>query len=135
MANTLTLTNKNGNIETIDTAVFGKMPKNALALKYADEVDGARWIMDADELDQLRREDAPLAFVTLPSAKPIIDAITAGLRAGGKDEWDAPEFQAARDLTEAAGCVWDFDGWRDTRDGLEASGWLGGVRFAEAREY
>lgn len=132
---TLTLTSKNGNTETVDTAVFGEMPEGALALKYADDTEDARWITDADELEQLRREDAPLSLVPLPSAQPIIDAITAGLRAGGKDEWDAPEFQAARDLTEAAGCVWDFDGWRDTRDGLANSGWLGGVRFAEAREY
>lgn len=61
------------------------------------------------------------------TAEQILDAIKAGFAAGGKDEWDAPEFQAARDLTEAAGCVWDFAGWRDTAYTIRAHGMLGDV--------
>lgn len=61
------------------------------------------------------------------TAEQILDAIKAGFAAGGKDEWDAPEFQTARDLTGAAGCQWDFMGWRDTARCIRAHGTLGGV--------
>lgn len=60
-------------------------------------------------------------------ATQILYAIAAGFAAGGKDEWDAPEFQAARDLTDAAGCVWDFTGWRDAADTIRNNGKLGGI--------
>jgi hypothetical protein len=60
----------------------------------------------------------------------IIDAINAGLKAGGDNEdWDAPEFQVVRDLTEEAGCAWDFSSWSDTLATIENHGQLGGVRL------
>ena len=61
------------------------------------------------------------------TAEQILEAIAAGFAAGGKDEWDAPEFQAARELTGAAGCQWDFMGWRDTAATIRAHGKLGGA--------
>jgi hypothetical protein len=67
-------------------------------------------------------------------ADQIIAAIATGFAAGGKDEWDAPEFQAARDLTEAALCVWDFVGWRDAADAIRFHGRLGGVDLVRDRE-
>jgi hypothetical protein len=43
----------------------------------------------------------------------IVAAINAALSAGGDDQdWDAPEFKRARELTE--GYVWEFTNWRDT---------------------
>jgi hypothetical protein len=65
--------------------------------------------------------------MTKINADKIIEAIDAGFAAGGRDEWDAPEFQAARDLTEQAGCVWDFTGWRETRQTVQNHSALGGV--------
>jgi hypothetical protein len=41
---------------------FGEPPEGALALKFADAIDDGRWITDAEELERLRREDAPLAY-------------------------------------------------------------------------
>lgn len=62
----------------------------------------------------------------------IIEAITAGLAAGGDStDWDAPEFESARNLTGIAGCVWDFDSWRDAADCVEWYGKLGGVVLVE----
>jgi hypothetical protein len=64
---------------------------------------------------------------TTVTAQQIIDAINSGFAAGGKDEWDAPEFEAARQLTGQAGCCWDFAGWRETRRTIREHGRLGGV--------
>lgn len=58
----------------------------------------------------------------------IIAAIKAGFAAGGKDQWDAPEFEAARQATADAGCCWDFDGWRNAAECVK-EGMLGGVNF------
>ncbi len=44
-------------------------------------------------------------------------------------DWDAPEFQDARELTELAGCQWDFEGWRAAANCIRAHGMLGGVRL------
>lgn len=68
------------------------------------------------------------------TADQIIAAIERGFDAKGKDEWDAPEFEEARRLTAAAGCVWDFYGWRATLEHLKLSEWprrLGGVTLDE----
>lgn len=59
----ITLYSADGKPETVDAAVFGAMPEGAIALKYNDEVDGARWITDDAELAKLRRESAPLSLV------------------------------------------------------------------------
>ena len=37
-------------------------PANTLALKFNDAIDGARWVTDADDLRQLRRESASLSY-------------------------------------------------------------------------
>jgi hypothetical protein len=73
--------------------------------------------------------DAIFGIEQIHDGTAILEAIEAGFAAGGKDEWDAPEFANARELTEAAGCVWDFDGWRDTADCIR-QGCLGGTVFA-----
>jgi len=68
------------------------------------------------------------------TADQIIAAIERGFDARGKDEWDAPEFEEARCLTAQAGCVWDFEGWRETLAHLKLSEWprrLGGVTLDE----
>jgi hypothetical protein len=65
-----------------------------------------------------------------PSGAAILEAIETPLRAGAVDEWDAPEFERARKLTEQAGCVWDFVGWRATAATIRNHGRLGGVRLA-----
>lgn len=68
---------------------------------------------------------------TTITAAEILAAINAGLAAKGDDtDWDAPEFAEAVRLTGEAGCVWDFDGWRQTRTTIESHGRLGGVRLA-----
>jgi hypothetical protein len=62
------------------------------------------------------------------TAGRIVDAINAGMRAGGdEDDWDASEYAEARRLMMDAGCVWDFAGWRHVRDMLDFTGRLGGV--------
>lgn len=71
--------------------------------------------------------DAILEIEEMKNGEAILAAIDAGFAAGGVDEWDAPEFAAARDLTETAGCVWDFEGWRNTARCIRAHGSLGGV--------
>lgn len=58
----------------------------------------------------------------------IMDAIQRGLRAG-TDTWDDPAFAEARELTERAGCVWDFSGWEDALWCLQGHHKLGGVEF------
>lgn len=67
----------------------------------------------------------------MTKAEQVIAAITDGFAAGGVDEWEAPEFQSARDLTEQFGCSWDFYGWRSTRDSIINHGKLGGVNLTE----
>jgi hypothetical protein len=57
----------------------------------------------------------------------IVAAIKAGFAAGGADEWDSPEFEAARKASETAGCVWDFLGWDDTLRCILRHGALGGT--------
>ena len=47
-------------------------------------------------------------------------------------EWFTPEFGAARDATECVG-GWDFAGWRETLDGLESTGKIGGMDFRHLR--
>ena len=59
----------------------------------------------------------------------ILAAIDAGFAAGGVDEWDSPEFEDARNLTEQARCVWGFMGWRDTANCIRYHHMLGGVRL------
>ena len=54
----------------------------------------------------------------------IVTAIKAGIAAGGVDEWDSPEFEAARKASE--GYVWEFAGWADTLACIERHGALGG---------
>lgn len=69
------------------------------------------------------------------TAREIIDAITSGILAGGDPtDWDAPQFEQARSLTAKAGCVWDFDSWKNTRSALLGHGRLGGVTFPDAGE-
>lgn len=82
---TYTLFTLNGTPQTVDSAVFGEMPHRALALKYNDEVSGAEWITDSDELERLRLEDAPLAMV-LPHTVLVTDD------AGWRDNCD--DFEA-----------------------------------------
>ena len=36
------------------------VPSGAVAYKYADPMDDARWVYDASEIAQIRREDASL---------------------------------------------------------------------------
>lgn len=72
--------------------------------------------------------DAILGVDELKDGTAVIEAIEAGFAAGGKDEWDAPEFSEARELTEAIGCSWDFSGWHDTAACIRA-GSLGGTLF------
>ena len=36
------------------------VPKNAVAYKYADPIEDARWIYDAEDADAIRREDPSL---------------------------------------------------------------------------
>ncbi len=66
------------------------------------------------------------------TAQQVIDAIDTGIRSGAaNDDWDAPQMESARRLTKEAGCVWDFDGWRETRECLTDYGKkLGGVQLA-----
>ena len=58
-------------------------------------------------------------------ADRLIAAIRGGFAAGGKDEWDAPEFGQARELTAGWGCAWDFAGWRELVNRLESEGAMG----------
>lgn len=75
---------------------------------------------------------AAVAFANRPKAAAIIAAIESGLKAGGDDkDWNAPEFEQARDLTGAAGCVWDFVAWKHALNCVERYGKLGGVEFAQ----
>lgn len=62
MENTIRLYNASGKIENHNLAEFPVVPADALAIKFADEVEDGRWITDEDELRQLRREDAPLSY-------------------------------------------------------------------------
>lgn len=64
----------------------------------------------------------------MSNANTIIETIKAGFAAGGVDEWDAPEFEAARIATE--GYSWDFAGWADTLTCVERFGRLGGVEVS-----
>lgn len=73
--------------------------------------------------------DAILGIDELKDGSAILEAIEAGFAAGGTDEWDAPEFEAARNLTAEIDCSWDFDGWRNTARCIR-SGELGGTLFA-----
>lgn len=41
--------------------------------------------------------------------------------------WDLDAFSGARDLTEAAGISWDFEGWARTAETIKNHGLLGGV--------
>ena len=65
----------------------------------------------------------------------IVTAIKAGIAAGGVDEWDSPEFEAARKASE--GYVWEFAGWADTLACIERHGALGGdsldIRYEDVR--
>lgn len=61
----------------------------------------------------------------------IMDAIQRGLRACQSDTWDDPAFAEARELTEKAGCAWDFAGWDDAAACLHGYHKLGGVQFDE----
>lgn len=64
-------------------------------------------------------------------ALELLAAIKAGFNSGGRDEWDAPEFEDARLITGYAGASWDFDGWRPILDDLRLHGkvTLGGTVF------
>ena len=59
----------NGRPVAQDLTPFGPAPEGAIALKFADEVDDARWITDADELRRLESEDAPLAYIDEPEGR------------------------------------------------------------------
>lgn len=66
----------------------------------------------------------------LPNSAPAIAAIEAGLAAGGDEEdWEAPEFEAAREATQEMGISWDFDGWEDTLTMLR-NGKIGGTEVS-----
>ena len=53
--------------------------------------------------------------VLMTRQEKLTQAIRSGQQAGGDDQdWNAPEFQQARDLTEQYGCTWDFSSWDDT---------------------
>jgi hypothetical protein len=86
-----------------------------------------------------RAAEAAVSFadgfsVTRVSALAVVTAIENGLKRGASDDdWDAPEMQLARDLTEQAGSVWDFDGWRRAADCLgRPKARLGGVVYTQA---
>ena len=70
---------------------------------------------------------------TWVTANVLAEAICEGL-ATGQDDWDAPAFERARELTERAGCSWDFAGWADTLRTVEAAGVLGGVPLRFPKE-
>ena len=41
---------------------FGDPPVDALALKFADDIEDGYWVTDEDDLRRLRKADAPLSF-------------------------------------------------------------------------
>lgn len=51
-----TIMSKTININGVAVAV----PENAVAYKYADPIEDARWIYDASEAESIRREDPSL---------------------------------------------------------------------------
>lgn len=54
---------------TQDLTPFGPAPEGAIGLKFADPISDAEWITDEARLTQLKRENAPLAYVT----NPVVD--------------------------------------------------------------
>ena len=48
---------------TQDLYPFGEIPDDAIALKFNDEISGPEWVTSEERLTELRREDAPLAYV------------------------------------------------------------------------
>lgn len=70
----------------------------------------------------------------------IVAAIQDGLLAGADNaDWDAPEMEAARSLTDSEDpdmlCAWDFAGWRDAERCISEHGKLGGVVLGFALTY
>ena len=70
-----------GNRETHENlAAFGQAPARSLALKFADETEDGRWVVDADDLLLLRLADAPLSYTaiglaTIAEEEQVLDAI------------------------------------------------------------
>lgn len=80
---TYTLYSTDGKPEQVDSAIFGEMPADAIALKYTDEIDGARWITDESELTKLRIDGAAIAVTEEQyNEEQLSDLVTGDLEAG-----------------------------------------------------
>lgn len=91
-----------------------------------EEHQGHQWTLHPTLGDLAKYKDGRRQFDG-PVMIDIAAAIQHGLNVGGaKNDWDAPGFKSARDMTRLAGCVWDFVGWLDALRCVE-QGMLGGV--------
>ncbi len=75
----------NGRQTEVDTAIFGMPPTAAIALKYNDPTEDARWITDERELAKLRQQDAPLAYVASPGDDIVANCTGCGDPVSRKD--------------------------------------------------
>lgn len=87
-------------------------PEHAIAYKFADPIEDARWIYDADDLAAIKREDPSLigeitvghtvmtATITRSAAQAIADAINE--MRGNSMPWDNDPELTADDIAQLA---------------------------------
>ena len=71
---TIRLYNASGKVEHhSNLAEFPEQPADALALKFNDEIEEARWVVEESDMRKLRLEDAPLSYTLAGLAALGID--------------------------------------------------------------
>lgn len=72
------------------------VPYGAVAFKFADPTEGARWIYDIDEAHEIANEDSSLIVYTITAC--ISDGMTRN--AGGECTFSAPTLDDAIEMAE-----------------------------------
>lgn len=139
-----TLTNYRRPTETARAAIERAATEGLTPCAYESPTESAREGLSVSEAAEIAGEDPGLIYL---AADPSLAAdhlrdtsatLLSSLRRAAEaeqrflaeypdqDTWDLVAAADARDLTEAAGCRWDFVSWADALECAEA-GELGGV--------